>query len=69
MESNPLREFFTPSQLADRWQISEKTLRNHRSKGTGCPYSKMLGLVRYAGADVLMFEQSAAVVPTERPRE
>jgi hypothetical protein len=47
----------TDAQLADRWQTSRGTLANARSRGDGCPYLKLGGLVRYALSDVVAYEQ------------
>ena len=49
-------QFLTESELAARWRVSVKTLRNARVLGTGCPYLK-LGCVRYRMSDVLEFER------------
>jgi hypothetical protein len=46
----------TDAQLAERWQTSRGTLANARSRGEGCPYLKLGGLVRYALDDVLAYE-------------
>jgi|SRR6185312_16375333 len=53
------RPFLTEKQLAARWQISAKTLRNQRSAGIGCRYFKVAGFVRYTLADVLELERQS----------
>jgi len=47
----------TPRELAERWQMSEKTLANHRSGGMGIPYVKLGSAVRYHLSDVIAFEK------------
>ena len=49
--------FLTEKELAARWQISVKTLRNARVSGTGCKFFKGLGFVRYRLTDVIEFER------------
>jgi predicted site-specific integrase-resolvase len=44
------------SELADRWQISERTLEAWRSQGTGPVYLKIGGRVVYRLEDVEAFE-------------
>ncbi|MBA3529798.1 MAG: DNA-binding protein [Propionibacteriaceae bacterium] len=56
----------TDAQLAERWQTSRGTLANARSRGEGCPYLKLGGLVRYALADVLAYEEQCRRVLQER---
>tara|TARA_B100001094_G_C17761398_1_gene590567 strand:+ start:34 stop:222 length:189 start_codon:yes stop_codon:yes gene_type:complete len=51
------KEFFTQKELAERYQISEKTLEAWRSKGTGPKAKKINGtIVRYPVEEVLAFE-------------
>lgn len=44
---NPDEMFFTPEEVAARYKISPSTLANQRSQGTGLPYLKINGAVRY----------------------
>ena len=50
----------TEKHLADRWQISLKTLRRWRLDGEGPVWHKLFRHVRYHEADVLEFERSSA---------
>ena len=45
-----------PSQLAQRWEISEKTLERWRKEGTGPVFIKLGALVRYRVIDIEAFE-------------
>jgi hypothetical protein len=56
--------FLTEKQLAQRWQVSVKTLRNQRSAGIGCRYFKISGFVRYALQDVLELERHSLRLST-----
>ena len=51
-----IEKLLTDAELAERWQSSRGTLANARSRGAGCPYLKLGGLVRYSLADVLAYE-------------
>lgn len=48
--SVPVRDLLTPSQLAEEWQMSTKTLANLRSRRQGPPFLKIGsgGVVRYS---------------------
>lgn len=48
--------YMRPSELAERWCISEKKLANDRCAGRGLPYMKVNQVVLYALADVRDFE-------------
>jgi len=50
----------TEKQVADRWQISLKTLRRWRLDGEGSVWHKLFRHVRYHEADVLEFEHCSA---------
>ncbi len=50
----------TEKHVADRWQISLKTLRRWRLDGEGPVYYKLFRHVRYHEADVLEFERRGA---------
>ena len=53
---NPI--WLTQEQLADRWQVSVRTIEGWRLTGRGCAYSKFGPLVRYQLEDVEAFEQA-----------
>ena len=40
-------KFLTPKETSEILKISEKTLSNHRSLGTGLPFVKWEGVIRY----------------------
>lgn len=48
--------YLRPSDLANRWCISQKKLANDRCAGIGLPYVKVGSAVLYALADVEAFE-------------
>lgn len=48
--------FIDDRALAARWGCSPKTLRNQRSLGKGCRFTRLGRLVRYRLSDVLAFE-------------
>ena len=50
----------TEKHLADRWQVSLKTLRRWRVDGEGPVWHKLFRQVRYHDADILEFEQRSA---------
>ena len=41
------RKFLTSKEVSEQLNISEKTLSNHRSLGTGLPFFKFEGIIRY----------------------
>lgn len=45
------------SELADRWQLTECTVRKWRSKNIGPEYVKVGGSIRYRLDEVLRYEQ------------
>lgn len=47
----------TEEHLADRWQVSLKTLRRWRLDGDGPVWRKLFRHVRYDETDILEFEQ------------
>ena len=59
-------KLMTDAELAERWQTSRGTLANARSRGDGCPYLKLGGLVRYALADVLAYEDQCRQILEQR---
>lgn len=50
----------TEKYLADRWQVSLKTLRRWRLDGKGPAWHKLFRHVRYHDADILEFERRSA---------
>lgn len=50
----------TEKQVADRWQVSLKTLRRWRLNGEGPVWYKLFRHVRYHEADILEFERRGA---------
>lgn len=48
------------SELADRWQLTECTVRKWRSKNVGPEYVKVGGSIRYRLDDVLRYEQAVS---------
>ncbi len=50
----------TEKQVADRWQVSLKTLRRWRLDGEGPVWHKLFRHVRYHETDVLEFEHSSS---------
>lgn len=59
--TNSPAPFLTTAELADRWRISPRTLRNQRCAGLGVPSVKIGGAVRYRLADVEAYEAAAPV--------
>jgi predicted site-specific integrase-resolvase len=46
------------AELAERWQVSERTLDRWRAEGKGPAWLKLTGRVLYRMADVLDFERA-----------
>ncbi|MDX7949941.1 DNA-binding protein [Lichenihabitans sp. Uapishka_5] len=61
--------FLTDVELAQRWGISPKTLRNNRVLGVGVPFVRLGRAVRYAMATVVAYEAANTVSSTSRPSE
>ncbi|MFC4336057.1 hypothetical protein [Salininema proteolyticum] len=63
----PSHDWWTPAQLAERWQMEPQTLANWRSetiaknfkKKVGPPWHKFGSNVRYADEDVRAYEQAS----------
>jgi predicted site-specific integrase-resolvase len=51
------RRHLTPHELAERWQVSERTLNRWRDLGTGPAWLKLNGRIRYRLEDVDAFER------------
>ena len=60
----PTPVFWTERSLAQRWAISEKTLRNWRVSGHGPPFIKIGGAVRYSIDAIEAFESAQARAST-----
>jgi hypothetical protein len=54
-------------ELADRWQVSVRTIRKWRLTGGGPRFRKFGTAVRYAVIDVEAFEEAAARTSTSDP--
>ena len=52
------RKFLTPKEVSETLNISEKTLSNHRALGTGLPFFKFEGVIRYPRDNVEKFINS-----------
>jgi hypothetical protein len=55
IEASPLRHL-TQAELAERWQVSQRTLERWRVEDTGPAWLKLNGRIRYRLKDVLDFE-------------
>ena len=53
--------FMTDVELANRWRMSPKTLRNLRVQGGHVPFVRIGRLVRYPREAILAFEQKGLV--------
>jgi helix-turn-helix protein len=61
--------FLTDEELASRWRLSPKTLRNARVAGTLIGFVKIGRSVRYRLSDVIAFEQQSSVRSTSGGEE
>jgi predicted DNA-binding transcriptional regulator AlpA len=50
--------FLDVDQLSERWRLSRKTLYNKNSNGTGPPFVRLGGAVRYRLRDIEAYEAS-----------
>lgn len=57
--ARPTLETLTPAELAERWNLAEKTLRNWRANGAGPVYVKLGRAVLYPLRAVEAFERRA----------
>lgn len=55
--------YLDEKQVSKITSIPMQTLRNHRCKGRGLPYIKLLRLVRYNLGDVLSYMESRKIIP------
>lgn len=58
--------FFTQDELAERWQITPRTLEMWRWKGTGPKFHKIGRRVLYKLPDIIAFEGSRATSQSRR---
>lgn len=59
MKPEPTQErLLTPQEVAERWALSEDTLRRWRSEGCGPNYVRLGGRIRYRLAEVMRYEAS-----------
>jgi hypothetical protein len=56
--------FLTEEELAARWQLAPKTLRNARIAGRLVSFVKIGGCVRYRLSEVIAFEEEHSVRST-----
>jgi hypothetical protein len=54
-------------QLAERWQVSVRTLQAARVKGSGVPFVRIGRAVRYRMEDVLAYEEAQRRTSTSEP--
>lgn len=55
------KTYLTQKQLAERWNMSPRTLERQRWDETGCTYVKIGNLVRYDLEDVEAYEAKNTV--------
>lgn len=51
--------FFSEKQLAERWNIDERTLQGHRQKGGGLAFYKLKGRVLYRKREIYAYERAS----------
>ena len=54
----PPARHLTKAELAERWQVNERTLDRWREAGTGPAWMKLNGSIRYRAEDVDAFERA-----------
>ena len=59
--------FLTPDQVAQRYQVSEATLKEWRYKGRGPKFLRIGKRVRYREADLLRWEQEQEAAARAHP--
>lgn len=66
----PLTQLLTEDDLAERWRVSVKTLRNDRVSGTQrrIPFVKIGRCVRYRLSDIEAYEDSHTIGSTSEGR-
>jgi excisionase family DNA binding protein len=60
--------YFTPDQVAERYQVSEATLKEWRYKGTGPAYVRLGRHVRYPAKDLEEWEHQREQEAAARAR-
>lgn len=60
--------YFTPDQVAERYQVSEATLKEWRYKGTGPAYVRLGRHVRYPAKDIEEWERQREQESAARAR-
>ena len=60
-------EMLSQDQLADRWQISPRTLEQWRWLGKGPKFLKIGARVLYRGVDIAAYEQAQVCQNTSGP--
>lgn len=55
------KTYLTQKQLAERWNMSPRTLERQRWDGTGCTFVKIGNLVRYDLKDVEAYEERRTI--------
>jgi hypothetical protein len=64
----PTKEFFTPSELVDRYKgkITVRTLANWRSAGISPPFTKIGGRILYPVVELVKWEERRTVAGTNQ---
>ncbi len=56
-----MKELLTPAEVAELWELPERTLADWRSRGIGPAFIKLGRHCRYRMEDVLRYEESQRV--------
>lgn len=51
--------YLSERELAERWNIDERTLQGHRQAGDGLPFYKLGGRVMYRKREIYDYERAA----------
>ena len=51
--------YLSEKELAERWNIDERTLQGHRQTGDGLPFYKLGGRVMYRKREIYDYERAA----------
>lgn len=67
-KENTEPKFLTPAELVERYkgQLSEKTLANWRTQGTGPKFTRAGGRILYPFAEVIAWENTRTVSSTSQ---
>ena len=60
----PGKAYLTEREVAERLNMSVKWVQKMRATGGGIPFVKIGGSVRYAAAEILLFESQARRIST-----